>query len=197
MKVATTLASLLLAVAFAAWGQDGNPRLIGLSDEAYTVISAFLRTQLSRKNGPDNIRVGNHGSVIAPETMAWKEPITAHDRQWMKRELKGLRDETISSFQHCAVNAVPFEYRLTLPVEYHVASTEEASSIEELYANHSYPNTWGLLRFSCIGWNTSETQALFFFERTMCRCGVGKFVLMEKKAAGSWDVKAEMMRWIS
>jgi hypothetical protein len=195
VKAAIKLTALLLLIASVALGQSAGET--GLSDNAYTVISVFLRTQLSRKNDADAIRIGYMGSVIAPETLNWKVPISAQDKSWMKRELSGIGDDTLASFERCAAVSVPFGSRLSLPLEYQIVTPEESRSLNKLYAKIPYPKRRGLLRFSCVGWNTAETQALFFVERTFCRCGVGKFILMEKTEAQNWIIKAEMLRWIA
>lgn len=196
MKSAIRITALMLSIPIAALGQNASLRPLDLTDKAYTVISAFLRVQLAVKNSWGDIRVGTPGSVIAPETMPWKEAISPQYKRWMKHNMKGLRNDTIADFQRCAASSVPFGHRLSLPVEYQIATQEEAGSVEKLYANHPVHDTFGLLQFSCVGWDTSETQALFLFERTKCHCGVSQFVLMEKNTAGEWETKAVMMRWI-
>jgi hypothetical protein len=112
----------------------------------------------------------------------------------MKRELPNLRDETIASLQTCASQSYSVG-SLAVPVSYHTATQQQMKSAEKLYA--AYPKTWGLVQFSCVGFDMSSQQALFFVERVMCRCGVGKFVLMEKSASGEWVIAGEVMRWIA
>ncbi len=178
-----------------AFAQDYSADAKGMTDEAYSVISAYLRGQLAGKNGVDDIRVGESGSVLAPETKRWKTPqLGADERIWMKRELQGLQDQTLDSLEACSGTSFPFRSQLSLPVAYQVASLEEISSIEKLYAK--YPKARGYVQFSCVGINTSKTQALFFVERNMCHCAVGKFVMLEKNNSGEWEIKHEMLRWI-
>ncbi len=67
------------------------------------------------------------------------------------------------------------------------------SSIEKLYA--TYLKTWG--DNSVVGFNASESQGLFFLEREMRHCAVGKFVLMKKDASGILLISGQMVRRIS
>lgn len=199
MDVKHIIASVVIVVTFllcARADDTGNSRKT-LGERDYRIFSAFLREQLAGKNSVDDIRVGQPGSVIAPETIPWIKPMTADERQWIKRELKGIQDDTLTSFEGCAALPVSFEARLSLPIEYHIASREDASSVERFYAKYPSGKTWGLLRLSCVGWNASETQVLFYLERTMCHCAIGKFVMMEKNSFGVWVTKGQMLRWIS
>jgi hypothetical protein len=166
-----------------------------LSDSSYAVLSAYFRTQLTGKNSWDDIRVGRPGSVVAPMTMRWRVPLATHDRKWLKRDLKGIQDATITSFETCADSSVPVSSRFSLPTPYIIATEDDISSVAKLYAK--YPKTWGFVSFSCVGINEEQTQALFFVERDKYRCGVGKFVFMEKNRSGEWQFKADLVRWIS
>ena len=186
--------AILMAVP-AAVAQVTSQSSGGLSDVAYSVLSAYLRTQLAGGNAWDDIRVGRPGSVLSPRTMRWKVPLTANDKQWMRRDLRGVRDETIASFEECADSSVPIAAQFSLPAPYQIASENEIESVAKLYAR--YPKTLGFVQFSCVGINAAQSQALFFVERLKCRCAVGKFVLMEKNVAGGWGFKAQLVRWIS
>jgi len=182
-------------MALSVLGQEGSRESHDLKPAAYDALSAFLQVQLDGKTSWDDIRVGQPGSVIAPTTMRWKTPIALDERSWMKRELKGLEDDTLDAFERCATTSLAVTPKFSLSVSYKIASPDEISSVEKLYA--TYPKTWGYIRVSCVAFNASESQALFFLEREMCRCAVGKFVLMKKDASGKWLIAGQMVRWIS
>ena len=185
------LLSLLLLAA--SCGSAFAP--VELSERDYAVLSDFLRSQLKRANGVNDIRVGAKGSVVAPLTMPFLTPLEKERRDWPLRGFKGVKSDTIESFKQCAEKQMVVRHRFDLTVEYKVALPEETKDIEALYA--AYPRTIGYVQFSCVGVNSSGTQALFFLERLMTRYGVGKWILMERVPPSDWVIKHEFVRWIS
>jgi hypothetical protein len=166
-----------------------------ISGRDYVVLSDFLRAQLEGKNGPDDIRVGLKGSVVAPFTVAFLKPLDTELRAWMKRDLKGLTPDTLESFERCAAEQMVIRHRFDLPLEYELALPEETKDGKLLYAHH--PHTNGFVQFSCLGVNSSGTQALFYLERLISDAAVGKWVLMEKDQSGKWVAKHELVTWIA
>ncbi|HWR34893.1 MAG TPA: hypothetical protein VN622_03350 [Clostridia bacterium] len=162
-----------------------------LTDTDYQVLSSFL------KGGQTSIRIGSSrgSSVLAPTTALFFEPIPIEDQNWMKRELKGLQDDTIAAFHGCMSHLAVVAPRFAVSEPYHIGTFEEVESIEKLYAH--YPQTNGFVRFSCVAYSRNEPQALFWIERRMSPSAVGMFVLMEKNASGEWVQAGEMVRWIA
>jgi hypothetical protein len=163
-----------------------------LTDTDYQVLSSFL------KGGQNNsIRIGSSrgSSVLAPTTALFIVPIPIEDQNWMKRELKGLQDDTIAAFHGCMSHQAVVAPRFAASEPYHIGTFEEVESIEKLYVH--YPQTNGFVRFSCVAYSRNRTQALFWIERRMSHSAVGMFVLMEKNASGEWGEAAEMVRWIA
>jgi hypothetical protein len=181
---------LLLA---ASCGARFTPAQLSVRD--YAVLSDFLRSQLARRNGIDDIRVGPKGSMIAPLTMAFLKPLEREMRDSIIRNLKGVTFDTIESFEHCARNRMLVSHTFNLPVEYEMATPEETRDIKALYTRH--PRTNGYVQFSCVGVNLSDTQALFSLERLMTHSAVGKWILMERGPSGKWMVKQEYVTWIA
>lgn len=165
-----------------------------LGERDYAVLSDFLGSQLTGKNGPDNITVGARGSVIAPITLSLK-PLDGAHRDLLMKDLKGLTADTIESLEGCAERQMTVKHAFNLPVEYELALPEETKDIKALYARH--PHTNGYIQFSCVGINSPGTQVLFFLERWMTPSAVGKWVLMEKGSSGTWVVKRESVSWIA
>lgn len=166
-----------------------------LSARDYAVLSDFLRSQLEGRNGIDDIRVGPNGSMIAPLTMAFLKPLERDMRDSIIRNLKGVSSDTIESFEHCGRKQMLVSHAFNLPVEYEMARPEETKDIKTLYERH--PRTNGYVQFSCVGVNSSDTQALFFLERLMTHSAVGKWILMERGPSGKWMVKQEYVTWIA
>jgi hypothetical protein len=184
----------LIVTCSSALGQNHSSSQ-SLSENEYSVFSAFLIAQFHPKLSADDLRVGVPGSVLAPSTLPWASPISRGERKAMEKVLIGLEGTTLEDFEGCSTSSKSFTRKLSIPVAYQIASPEQISSVVNLLA--SFPSTWGYIRFSCAGFNPSHTQALFFVEREMCRGAVGKFVLMEKEASGNWLIKGQLLRWIS
>jgi hypothetical protein len=193
MRVGIVLVALIVTCSNVV-GQNHSSSQ-SLSDNDYSVFSAFLTAQFHPKLSADDLRVGIPGSVLAPSTLLWTSPISQDDRKAMEKALAGLEETTLEDFEGCSAASKPSTRKLSIPVAYQIASPEQVSSVENLLA--AFPRTWGYIRFSCAGFNPSHTQALFFVEREMCRDAVGKFILMEKDASGNWLIKGQMLRWIS
>lgn len=184
---------LLLLLAAVSCVSARSPQEVSGRD--YAILSDFLRTQLEGKNGADDIRVGPKGSVVAPFTNVFLKPLDTEQREWMKRDLKGLKSDTLESFERCAAEQLVIRHRLDLAVEYAIALPDEIKDRKMLYARH--PRTNGYLQFSCLGVDSSGIQALFYLERLKTEAAVGKWVLMEKDPSGHWVVKHQLVTWIA
>ena len=191
MKVGIAIVALIVTCSSAQNYSSSQ----SLSDNEYSVFSAFLIAQFHPKLNADELRVGVPGSVLAPSTLPWTSPISQEERTAMAKVLRGLERTTLEDFEGCSAASKPFTRKLSIPVAYQIASPEQISSVENLLG--AFPKTWGYIRFSCAGFNPSHSQALFFVEREMCRDAVGKFVLMAKDATGNWLIKGQMLHWIS
>ena len=58
------------------------------------------------------------------------------------------------------------------------------------------PTEHGLVALSGVGFNSSQSQAVFFIDHFCGLCGGGRYVLMEK-VSGVWHVRDEHYIWIS
>jgi len=156
----------------------------------YQVLSSFLNEQ-------NNIRVGSGRgeSILAPLTASFPSPIPGEEQRWMKRELTGLRDDTLANFHRSMRQTAVLAPRFSIPAPYIIGTFEEAENIERLYAH--FPRTSGFVQFWCVGYNTDSSQALFWVERRMTHSAVGLYVLMNKDTNGRWNIAGEMVRWIA
>ena len=122
----------------------------------------------------------------------------------MKTRLTGLTSETLADFESCADQRMLVAKKFDLTIDYQIVLPEEATSITDikdmddkqmkaLYAH--YPGVNGVIQFSCLGVNSTETQALFFVERNG-RAPTGRWILMEKNQSGSWVLKSELIKWM-
>ena len=161
-----------------------------LTNTDYQVLSSFFKDQKVLRIGS-----GRGSSILAPTTAIFVIPIPIEEQKWMKRELKGLEDDTLAAFHGCMPRSAAVASRFTVAEPYHIGTFEEVDDSGKLYAH--YPHTNGFVRFSCVAYSATRPQALFWIERSMTDSAVGMFVLMEKKPGGEWVVAGEMVRWIS
>ena len=59
-----------------------------------------------------------------------------------------------------------------------------------------FPRNMGLVVFSGVGFNASQSQAVFYINHFCGLCGGGRYVLMEE-VGGVWHVRTEHYLWIS
>ena len=74
----------LIVTCSSALGQ-GHSSSQSLSDNEYSVFSAFLKAQFHPKLNADDLRVGVPGSVLAPSTLPWTSPISQDERKAMEK----------------------------------------------------------------------------------------------------------------
>ena|SRR5450631_3481119 len=176
---ATTIVLFSLA-AVSAFGQSEPSKL------QYEVYSAFLRIQLLDKNGiADALRVGDGGSAIAPDIVAFKKRLTQQRLSEIKARFEGLESDTLDSLAECTSKSYRLARKFTVPTEYVLVDPAGATG------------RYGYIQFSCVGMNRLETQAVFYVSRLKCDCAVGKWVLMQKDSDGHWAVSKESIDWIS
>src|SRR5580704_165272 len=100
MRVGIVLVALIVACSNAV-GQNHSSSQ-SLSDNEYSVFSAFLMAQFHPKLSADDLRVGIPGSVLAPSTLLWTSPISQDDRKAMEKVLAGLEETTLEDFEGCS-----------------------------------------------------------------------------------------------
>lgn len=184
-----------LVACFLALFQPGLGQMTTISQRDYQIYSAFLQTQEDLKKAGNHIVAGERGSVIAPTTLTFKRPLPGKERIWIKREMKGIGDATLDAFDSCSKSSSLVQHKFDVSQNYEIAAVAEVGKAQALYAAH--PKTWGYIEFSCVGMNQSQSQALFFVERLMCRCAVGEYVFMLKGTDGRWKLKGELVTWIA
>ena len=168
-----------------------------ISPREYSVLSDFLRIQLE---GKSYFRVGPKGSVIAPYTDATLKHLAVREGEWMKSRLTGLTSDTLAAFEHCADLQMLITRKFDLPTDYQIVRPVEFRDLDmdgkEMKAFYAeYPNTNGIIQFSCVGINASGSQALFFVERNG-HAPNGQWILMEKDASGKWLLKSQLIKWM-
>jgi hypothetical protein len=152
----------------------------------YEVYSAFLRIQLLDRSGiADALRVGDGGSAIAKDIVAFKKRLTKQRLSEIKALLEGLESDTLDSLAECTSKSYRLARKFTVPTEYVLVDPAGAAG------------RYGYIQFSCVGMNRLETQAVFYVSRLKGEYAVGKWVLMQRDSDGHWTVSKESIDWIS
>jgi hypothetical protein len=145
------------------------------------------------------------GTLIAPYTVAANDtehreatkiafaPIAPEYAKQVLRALPELQDETLDNFLSCLAKAQRIEHQFSIPVSYGIATPEEIDDVDLMYRNH--PNTHGYFQFSCVGFNSTRTQALFYVQQLAYTHKGGEFVLVIQSHPGEWIIKRELLRW--
>jgi hypothetical protein len=85
--------------------------------------------------------------------------------------------------------------KFTLPRRATVRVTSDSDSLSPEF-QRKFPHNMGLVALSGVGFNPSQSQAVFYIDHFCGLCGGGRYVLMEK-VSGVWHVRGEHYTWIS
>jgi hypothetical protein len=89
--------------------------------------------------------------------------------------------------------STPLRRKFQLTGEYQLASLWDYESPQ---FDQKYPNSYGLIRLSSVGFNGNQTEAYFYIEHICGLCGGGRYVLM-RKTNGKWTTVDEDWVWVS
>lgn len=85
--------------------------------------------------------------------------------------------------------------KFVLPRRAEVCITRESNYSSPEFQSR-FPRNMGLVVLSGVGFNPSQSQAVFYINHFCGLCGGGRYVLMEK-VRGAWHVRNEHYVWIS
>ena len=195
MRDPLVAAVLLLTVTSASIGQSSHNATVSSSYAAY---SAFLKSKIEQDSDVKTLFVFGEGSLIAPHTITSSDSrfdgITdPRTQQAIKRAMPELQDETIHSLVECSGAAQSIGTHFSLPVRYVIATEQEIGDIERMYRNH--PQTHGYFQFSCVGFNSSGNQALFYIQQLAYSYQGGEYVLMGRTGVGQWERRRTLLQW--
>lgn len=99
----------------------------------------------------------------------------------------------IRAFHLLNLRSTPIRRKFQLAGEYQLASLWDYESTQFV---QKYPDNYGLIRLSSVGFNGNQTVAYFYIEHICGLCGGGRYVLM-RKTNGKWTTVDEYWAWIS
>lgn len=91
---------------------------------------------------------------------------------------------------------VKFDRSFKLSSRYELANTKDISQYPSPEFMLRFPQNYGYLTFSRVGFNRDLTEALFYTEHVCGMCGEGKYVFMSK-INGKWVLVGQAGTWIS
>jgi len=120
----------------------------------------------------------------------------------LKESLQGISKEAINSYAERNVQQTQLSSDMQLGVDYVLLSSEELAEISSQgnwneILQERYPGSNGYFIFSRVGFNNALDQAVVYVGNVAGPLmGAGYYYLLEKQN-GEWNIKEEIMVWIS
>ncbi len=145
---------------------------------------------------------GSHVLILQDTSASLSEDDPQQTIEYVKSGMKGISNETISSFLERNKQPGQLSPNMQLGVDYVLISRDELHAITSQpnwgdVLHKKYPGSHGYLMFSRVGFNNSLDQALVYVgQMAGPLMGAGYYYLMEKQN-GQWAIKEQVMVWIS
>ncbi len=190
----TFLLLLVLPLLIVAACSDDDP--VGtyptdVTDDEYAVWSVTLDSMVVWE--ADDVVVLQSGT----DGYALHDSATAST---LKQQLK-VPDEAVVNYKDRNAGSSTIERKLTLPVDYHLISSQEIEDIltidgyEELYRR--YPKCNGVTTLSHVGFNADRTMALVYMSNTTGYLAGAGWAVLCRKVSGKWAVVTSTIVWVS
>lgn len=120
----------------------------------------------------------------------------------LKESLQDLSKETVNSYAERNAQQTQLSPDMQLGIDYVLLSSEELAEISSQgnwneILQERYPGSNGYYIFSRVGFNNALDQAVIYVGNVAGPLmGAGYYYLLEKQN-GIWEIKEEMMIWIS
>lgn len=165
-----------------------------MQTEQYIVYSAFIQPEFTAD--PHDLRTGGGPVVIHGSTMVSDQFINSRFHQYRyllgtashtKALIPQLRASVLFEFLIANLLDMQFTKQFTLNVRYELATEQETYLSTSEQFRKRFPDSYGYLTFSRIGFNRDLSEALFYTEHVCDLCGEEKYVYM-RKVNGRWIV---------
>ena len=191
------LAAVFLATAYFVIA----PNRTKVEAEQYAVLSAYVQPGLT---GDSHDLGSPRGTLIILEQTTFSDQaipkgkfrdyVSLFGAALVRR--KSLSTLTLANFLISNLSDYKFEKKFAISANYILASKEQTQTWPSAEFGSMFPDNYGYLTFSRIGFNSKLTEAYFYTEHLCGLCGDGKFVRMQK-IDGKWVVVEESGTWIS
>jgi hypothetical protein len=142
-------------------------------------------------------------STYSPQTLVLLDSTDMWDHidsSWIKTEIPSIEDRIIAKFLNNGKSSVPLKPMISLNINTVFLS---AGEFREIFSSGGwdafydrYPNSSGLMSFSRIALNSSETQALLYVSNQWhYLAGMGQLFYLRKNS--SWKIEKVLICWIS
>lgn len=171
--------------------------------EQYAVYSAYITSRLTCES--HSLGCGDGLVVIFSSTSPTNalEPASTIVRcrvllygLSVGKRFPSIRTSTLLSFVFVNLRSMKLDAKFVLPAKYALATTEDVRRFTTFDFEKRFPNSYGYITLSKVGFSRDGRQALFYTEHSCGLCGNGEYVLMIK-ANGHWTIQKESYTWIS
>jgi hypothetical protein len=169
--------------------------------EQYAVLSAYLQPGLT---GYSHDLGDTKGTIIILEDSVFSDQAIEKSKLQQYfflvsatlRRTRSLSRTTLANFLVANLRDRKFDKRFSISANYILASKQQTSKWPTAEFYRMFPENYGYVTFSRIGFNSHLTEAFFYTEHLCGLCGDGKFVHM-RKVEGKWVIVEELGTWIS
>lgn len=161
--------------------------------EQYAVYAAYVEPGLT---GDSHDLGDKRGLLVIQESTTTSSSSVLFSARHLRKALPELKPSLILEFFLSNLHDEQLEKRFTLPAKYELASREEINLYPTEQFAKRFPDNYGYLTLSRIGFNRYLTEAVFYTEHMCGMCGGGKYVFM-RKVGGHWTTAGEVPTWVS
>ena len=212
MRVLKRLILLLFVVALTGCHRGSSPASLKgqqMSTDEYDVLSEWIDGRISAQ-GPDKRpdQIVIYGVTDADDDRLLRDD-NGQPIPWEKaaksllRKAPSLQQATLDALRKTNVQKTAIRPSLHTSIRYQIV---DSSQLEPMFRKgggwwpayyKQFPHTQGLLTFSRVGFSSDGNQAFFHYSnRCEGLCGVGSYVVMEKRA-NHWVIEKEIEMWVS
>lgn len=168
----------------------------GVTADEYDVYSSAISRLLEKHRSSSVVILERTEDVSDPHSVT---------SEWVHRceTLPGGGQRVTDDFRDSNQRPVELRRNFNLGVEYKLISHDELKTIPEERMRlegyrAKYPDSYGVISLSRVGFNEDKTQALLYISQISCGSGCGEGICMLlAKENSAWKVMAERLSWIS
>lgn len=161
--------------------------------EQYPVYTAYIEPGLT---GESDDLGSSKGLLVIQASTVMSSRVGFFSAGHVRTTLPQLKPAVMFEFLLSNLRDEQLERRFNLPGRYELATAAGINLYATEQFTKRFPDSYGYLTFSRIGFNHNLTKAVFYTEHMCGLCGEGKYVFM-RKVNGHWVVEGTAPTWIS
>jgi hypothetical protein len=170
-----------------------RPSPSNANTEQYAVYSAYIEHGLT---GNSHDLGDKRGIVVIQASTTISSRSVLFSARHLREVIPELKRSVTFEFFLSNLRDRQLEKRFMIPTKYELATRQEIDLYATEQFERRFPDNYGYLTFSRIGFNRNLTEAVFYTEHMCGLCGEGKYVFM-RKVNGHWTTVREASTWIS